>query len=210
MGKLLTIDEAIRLGMGRSANTGAFSTGKVGGGDGAAFDQDQPEFALGVPAGICIRPFYVHVQLQAGVTTADSDENEILLAVDSLGYWNGDGTHTDCNPSNLRTDLDKGSMCTVAQAETGNLTTTPGYAVVAAAAPVLDMELDRVVDTMDDFTNVGIVDHILELKYEPKHPPFLVGPCSLFIYCGGTQATVGNFAQVQWIEGQVSEMIPAV
>lgn len=207
---ILTIDEAIRLGMGRSANCGAFSTGKVGGGDATAIDLDQPEFVIGVPAGICIRPFYVHAQAQAGVTTADSDEVEILLAVDSLGYWNGNGTHTDCNPSNLRTDLDKGSMCTVAQAETGDLTTTPGYAVIAAADPVLDMELDRVVNCTNFGTNVGISEVIVELKYEPKHPPFLVGPCSMFIYMGGTIATIGCFAQVQWIEGQVSEMIPAV
>ena len=207
---VLTIDEAIRLGMGRSANCGAFSTGKVGGGDGTIIDQNQPELVIGIPAGICIRPFYVHAQLQAGVTTADSDEVEILLAIDSLGYWDGNGTNTDVNPSNLRTDLDKGSMCTVAQAETGDLTTTPGYAVIAAAAPVLDMELDRVVNSTNFGTNVGIVDLILELKYEPKHPPFLIGPCSLFVYAGGTIATIGNFVQVQWIEGQVAEMVPAI
>ena len=207
---VLTIDEAIQLGMGRSANTGAFSTGKVGGGAGTTILIDEPEFIIGVPAGICIRPFYVHAQLQAGVTTTDSDEAEILLAVDSLGYWNGNGTSTPCNPSNLRTDLDKGSMCTVAQAVTGALTTTPGYAIIAAADPVLDIELDRVVNTTNFGTNVGISDVILELKYEPEYPLFIIGPATLVVYCGGTRATIGNFVQAQWIEGQIAEMIPAV
>ena len=207
---VLTNDEAIRLGMGHSGLCGDFSTGKVGGGDATALDLNQPEFVIGIPAGVCIRPISVYVQVQAGVTTGDANETEALIAVDSLGYWNGNGTHTIVVPSNLRTDLDKGSMCTVAQAETGDLTTTPGYAIIAAAEPVLDMELDRVVSTANFGDATGIWDRIVELKWQPKHPPYLVGPCSLIVYFGGTIATVGGFVQATWIEGKVSDLLPAV
>jgi hypothetical protein len=210
MADVLTIEEAIQLGMGRSANCGAFSTGKVGGGNGTVFDLNQPELVIGIPAGLCIRPFSINVQVQPGVTTADSDEMECLIAVDSLGLWRGDGTNTVVNPSNLRSDLDKGSACRVAQAETGDLTTTPGYAVAAGAEPVLDMELDRMVKTANFGTNVGITEVQLDLKYAPKHPPYLVGPCSLFVYGGGTRATIGVFVQAQWVEGKISDFLPAI
>lgn len=211
MSVIETIDEAIRLGMGRSANvTAGISTGKVGGGQGTVLVQAQPELIIGVPANICIRPISVYVQVQTGVTTTDADESEILVAVDSLGYYSGDGTHTVVNPSNLRSDLDKGSSCRVAQAVVANATTTPGYAIIAAAAPVLDIELDRTVQTANFGDATGITSPHLELKWEPQHPPYLVGPCSLLVYFGGTRATVGGFVQARWVEGKISDFLPAV
>ena len=205
-----TIEELIQKGWGRSVTVGALSTGIVGGGDGTVFDQDQPEFAIGVPAGVCIRPFYAEVVVQGGVATTDSDETEALIAVDSLGLWTGDGTLTNENPSNLRTDLDKGSMCRVGSAFTGNMTTTPGNGGTAAA-PVLDMELARVVEINDQAGTVASATYrIIRLEYQPNYPPFLVGPCTLLGYWGGTRATVGGFAVIQWVEGPVSEMLPAL
>ena len=205
-----TIEELIQKGWGRSANVGTLSTGIVGGGDGTVFDQDQPEFAIGVPAGVCIRPFYIEVVVQGGIATTDSDETEALIAVDSLGLWTGDGTVTNENPSNLRTDLDKGSMCRVGSAFTGNMTTTPGNGGTAAA-PVLDMELARIVEINDQAGTVASAAYrIIRLEYAPNYPPFLIGPCTLLGYWGGTRATVGGFAIVQWVEGPVSEMLPAI
>ena len=205
-----TIEELIQKGWGRSVTVGALSTGIVGGGDGTVFDQDQPEFAIGVPAGVCIRPFYAEVVVQGGVATTDSDETEALIAVDSLGLWTGDGTLTNENPSNLRTDLDKGSMCRVGSAFTGNITTTPGNGGTAAA-PVLDMELARIVEINDQAGTVASAAYrIIRLEYEPNYPLFLVGPCTLLGYWGGTRATVGGFAVIQWVEGPVSEMLPAL
>ncbi len=204
---LESIDEMISKGWGRSALCGAFSTGKVGGGATNVLDLDQPELIIGVPAGLAIRPFRIGVQVQGGAITTDADETELLIAVDSLGLWKGNGTHTDVTPSNLRTDLDKGSACRVAQAETGDLETTPGYGVMASADPVLDMELARMVQTIDIGTNAGHTANMLNFLYEPDYPPILVGPCTLFVYFGGTVATVGGFAQAQWVEGPKSEMV---
>ena len=99
---LLSIDEMIARGMGRAVTVGALSTGIVGGGAGTVLDQNQPELAIAVPSGHVIRPFYAAVQVQPGAAGTDADETEILIAVDSLGLWTGDGTVTNENPSNLR------------------------------------------------------------------------------------------------------------
>ncbi len=205
---VLSIDEAIAQGMGRSANTGGFSTGKVGGGAGNVMLIDEPELIIGVPPGYCIRPFYIAVQIQGGAIGTDADENECLIAVDSLGYWRNDGTATPVAPSNLRTDIDKGSACNVGAAVTGAITTTPGYAVIAAAAPVLDLELGREVMQIDVATNAGNTDVAINYVYQPKHPIFIAGPATLLVYFGGTVATVGGFIQAQWIEGLTKDLLP--
>ena len=166
--------------------------------------------AVGVPAGVCIRPFSIYAQCQPGVSTADADEAEILIAVDSLGLWLGDANCTILTPSNLRTDLDKGSACRCGEVWTGAMTTTPGYAVAAAAAPVLDMELDRAVMTTN-FGDATFYDHReLKVKYQPSNPPYLVGPCTLIGYMGGTIDIVGGFIQCNWVEGSVAQMLPAI
>ena len=199
------IEEMILKGMGRSVTVGAFSTGIVGGGAGTVLDIDQPEFVIGVPAGYFIRPIFVNMSVQPGIETADSDEADLLLAVDSLGLWSGDGTSTAENPSNLRTDLDKGSACRVGSAFTADMTTTPGNGG-SAADPVLDMELMRVSQISNFGDATGISHRSLELLFQPNYPPILVGPCSLIGYWGGTIATVGGFAVIQWVEGPTRDL----
>ena len=199
---LPSIDEMIARGMGRMVAVGAFSTGIVGGGAGTVYDQDQPEFAIGVPGGHVIRPFYVEIVVQGGLSTADSDETEALIAVDSLGLWRGDGTYTFETPSNMRTDFEKGSACRCGSAFTGNMTTNPRGLTEAAAAPVLDIELARVVETSDlQGTAANMVYRNIRLLYNPDYPLFLVGPCTLLGYWGGTIATIGGFAVIKWVEG---------
>ena len=204
-----TIDELIAQGMGRAVTVGAFSTGIVGGGAGTVLDLDQPELVIGVPSGYVIRPIYISCQVQPALAVTDSDENEILFAVDSLGLWSGAGTSTAEQPSNLRTDLDKGSACRVGSAFSADMTTTPKFG--AAADPVLDMELDRLTDHVDIQGTAATIWHAqLRLLYMPNFPPFLVGPCSLLVYFGGTAATIGGFVQASWVEGKVSDMLAAV
>ena len=200
------IDSMIARGMGRQVTVGAFSTGIVGGGAGTILDLDQPELVIGVPAGYVIRPLRLSGQVQVGLTAADNDESEILFAVDSLGLWSGDGTFTMEEPSNMRTDLAKGSGCRVGSAFTADMTTTPKFGV--AADPVLDMELARAVETFDVFST-GTTDLLkrLDLLYEPMWGPMLVGPCSLLVYFGGTIATIGGFVQASWVEGRIEEFV---
>lgn len=205
----LTIEEAIALGMGRSMTVGAFSTGIVGGGAGTVLDLDQPEFAVAVPAGYVIRPFYVEIAVQGGISTLDSDETEALLAADSRSRWAGDGTFTAEQPSNLRSDLVEGSACLCGSAFTADMTTT--NEVGTAADPNLDMELARIVETADQAgTAANVAYRVIRLVYEPRYAPYLVGPCTLLGYWGGTVATVGGFAVVQWVEGKISDLLPAI
>ena len=196
------IDDMIAAGMGRIMTVGAFSSG-VGGGAAAIIDIDQPQFVVGVPAGHAIRPIRLAAQLQAGLIAADDDENEILFAVDSLGLWSEDGTRTAETPSNMRSDLAKGSACKCASAFSADMTTTPNGA--AAADPVLDIELARVVERVDITTAAGLLLQRLDLVYEPRHPPLLVGPCTLIGYWGGTVEPGGGFAQAAWVEGRVAD-----
>ena len=194
------IDYMISRGMGRQVTVGAFSTGIVGGGAGTILDLDQPELVIGVPAGVVIRPLRFSAQVQVALVAADNEENEILLAVDSLGAWNGDGTFTLETPSNMRTSSLVGSACAVGSAFSADMTTKPVNG--PAADPVLDIELARAVETFDIFsTGVGVLLKRIDLLYEPIHPPYLVGPASLIVYFGGTVANVGGFIQGAWIEG---------
>ena len=207
----VTIHEQIAKGMGRNLTIGAFSTGLAGGGALLVIDIDRPLMVVGVPAGVCIRPFSIYAQCQPGISTADDDEAEILIAVDSLGLYTGaDNDHTIEIPSNLRTDLDKGSACRCGSVWTGDMETTPGYAVAVGADPVLDLELDRKV-MATNFGDATFYSEVqMNLKYEPKEAPYLIGPCSLIVYMGGTIDIVGGFVQANWVEGSLAQMIPAI
>ena len=91
-------------------------------------------------------------------------------------------------------------MCRVGSAFSADMTTTT--AAGTAADPVLDMELDRVVETVDVSTAVAVNVHQLTMKYQPEYPPMLVGPASICVYWGGTVATIGGFCQLGWVEGR--------
>ena len=194
------IHQMIAQGMGRIAVVGAFSTPGAGGGVANVIDLDQPRLAVAIPGGVVIRPLFCHCQVQPGLIAADNDENEILLGVDVLGMWTGDGTSTAEQPVNMRSDLGRGSVCRVGSTFSGNMTTT--NAAGTAAAPVVDMELERMVEHVDVSTGVSVNVHQLMMKYQPEYPPLIAGPATLLLYYGGTVALVGGFAQVGWLEGR--------
>lgn len=212
---LPSIEELIEKGYGRGMTVGALSTGIVGGGNGDIVDLDQPEFVVGVPAGFWIKPFYVEIVVQGGLATTDSDETEALLAVDVLGTYSTEPTPTGAAvtntpelPVNLRTSLGRGSACKCASAFVVDMVTR--NLIGTEADPVLDLELARVVETADlQGTAANMVYRNIKLVYAPAHAPLIVGPASLIGYWGGTRATIGGFAVVQWVEGPVS-MLEAV
>jgi len=180
---------AILQGRGFQVDVGAFSTGIVGGGAVTIFDIDRPELLISVPSGTSIIPIRVAIQVQPGLAATDLDENEILVGVDIAKAFDASGTYT--SETALKMYLGQGtSLCTCASAFTAN-----------ATAPVIGMELARKVETMDLLgTPANGWAHQLDLVYEPNCPPVLVGPCCLVAYWGGTVATIGGFAQVQWLE----------
>ena len=202
---LISIDEAIAKGMGRSITVGALTT-PVGGTTVVLLAQ--PMVAIGVPAGYCIRPIYISIATSGILVVADNDEVDILVAVDAKGYWQGSGTFTNEVASNLRTDLAGGSACRTGSVFTADLTTVNKEQV--AAAPVAETELHHVFYAAD-LSGVAANAHWRNVKllYQPKYPPFLVGPCTLFCNWGGTTAAPA-FASVQWIEGRTRDLLEPV
>ena len=177
----------IARGYGRHVDVGAFSTPIVGGGNGTILDQDQPEFCLSVATGYTIIPLRFHIQCQGPLLAADSEETEILIAVDRVAAWAGDGTVTSETPLNMKTSGSAADV-TCFSAGTANITN-----------PTLGYELAHKVK-IGDFqgTPANAMWTDLELLYEPKNPPFLVGPCAVYGYWGGTVATTG-FANLDFL-----------
>lgn len=196
------LDKMIGKGYGKSFTIGAFST-PVGGGTVLAIAQ--PHFVYGIPAGLVVRPILVDSVLFGGISTLDADETEILVAVDSLGEWRGDGTSTVETASNMNSHYDKGSLGRGGSAFSANMTTSPRNGA-AAAAPVLDMELARLAETADQAgTAANVAYRQRKLLYEPNYPVWLEGPCSLIVYVGGTVA-VTALTVVQIVEAPIDVM----
>lgn len=205
------IDHMIARGMGRHMTVGAESTGIVGGGAGTVLDLDQPEVAIGVPEGYAIKLLRITAQVQVALAAADNDENEIVFGVDVRGSLQGPLSAETCTietPVNMRTDLGFGSACQCASAFTADMQIKPKYA--AASDPYADsialLELCRTVQTFDIMgTATNAFFKILEVTYQPIWPLLLVGPCTVLGYWGGTVATIGGFAQLNWVEGRVED-----
>lgn len=180
--------EAIKAGRGFHMDVGAFSTPIQGGGVGTILDQDEPEGIVSCPSGTVIIPIRIHVVCQMPIMAADSNESEILIAVDKATALAGTGTATTETPINMHTGSSNASLCTCVSATS-----------VAYTSPTLGMELGHAVRIADYGDATGQSWQELSLLYEPITPPILVGPCAIYIYWGGTVATTG-FAQVEWIE----------
>lgn len=169
-------------------DAGAFSTPIVGGGNGTVLDQDQPEFGVSVPSGYTLIPLRIHVNCQTPLIASDSDESEILIAADrAAAFAVGSGTVVTETPVNLRSSTTGGCNATCFSAGTGDITN-----------PTLNYELAHAVRIGDvQTTPANALWGKLDLLYEPKFPPFFIGPACIYGYWGGTVATSG-FAQVEF------------
>lgn len=180
------VHSLVMRGMGYHVSIGALSTPITGGGAGTILDLDQPEGILSVPSGYTMIPLRISAQCHTPLLATDADESEILFAVDRAAAWAVDGTYTAESAFNMRTDLGAGGPIQCASAFTADTTD-----------PVLDIELARAVRTGDmNGTPANALWGELSLVYEPKYPPFIVGPAMIVLYWGGTVATTG-FAQAQ-------------
>ena len=197
------LDKMIRDGYGQRVTVGAFSTGVNPGTN--ILDLDIPALAVAVPPGFVLRPIFCSMQVHGTTIAASDDESEMLLAVDSLGLWTGDGTSTAENVSNMNAKFDKGSAARVGSEFTADMTTTPPPNGQAAADPVLDIELHRSVATAEIVTAVNTYWFQNDFLYQPNYPEWLTGPCTLIAYFGGTVALTG-FLQAAWVLSAVNIM----
>jgi hypothetical protein len=189
------IQDAILQGLGYIANVGALSTPIVGGGDGDVVDLDQPEFGMIIPDGTIIVPIRLAIQLTTPLLATDEDEIEALAFVDTTAATVAaalDGTWANTiTPKNMRIALNNihSSECTV-----------KSVCSVDTTDPTESIDLAHIQITGDVQGTAGNGMWTKpELLYEPAHPPYIVGPASLFAYWGGTVATSG-FMQFFWIE----------
>ncbi len=176
------MDSMVARGLAWQTNVGDLTTPIAGGGDTAIIDIDQPRLAIGVPAGLCMRPLRISVHCEPPLIAADNDEMEILIAVDRATFLPTDGTFVTEVPTNMRTDNVGGCPLTVNSLYSANMT-----------APTLAIELDRAIKVVD-IVGAGATSAFwadLELVYEPERPPYIVGPATLYVYFGGTVATSG-------------------
>lgn len=198
------IDLLIATGHGHHVSVGALTTPIQGGGAGTNIAIDQPQGLLGIGSNQCLIPIRIKVEVEVGLVAADSEVDEILIGVDTGNSPDGVNETTAFNEDvfNMRLDLGKSKIAEIQawSAITSALTT----------APTIDMELDRAQQFRELGTDVGLNHTQLELLYEPKHPPLLVGGAegiSLMVYWGGTVAVFG-YAQIQacvfpsgWVTG---------
>jgi len=181
---------AIMRGLGFRITVGAFSTPVAGGGATAVLDIDQPRALIGIPSGYHLVPLDFNVQCQVPLLATDSDESEILFAVDRTQDVSTTGTSTAETIYNMRTALGTaGSVATARSVFTANMT-----------LPVLEIELARAV-IVGDVQGVAATAlwTPLRLDYAPQFPDLITGPAMVAVYWGGTVATTG-FGQFSWIE----------
>lgn len=172
----------VARGYGWHADSGAFSTPGAGGGASAVIDQDRPNMLISVASGYTLIPLRIHVCAQAPILASDSDEAEILIAADIAAAAAGIGSATTAvTPVNMRTSTSGSCPATVYKTLSANITN-----------PTLGVELAHKVIVGDV---QGIAANAmwtgLECVYEPVTPVFLVGPCAIYVYHGGTVATTG-------------------
>jgi len=204
-GELFTqdwIQAAILEGRGFIANVGAFSTPVVGGGAGTIVDLDQPEFGMIIPDGKTIVPIRMAFQLTTPLLATDADEAEALAFVDTTAATVAaalDGTWANTiTPKNMRIAQTNrySSECTVKSVCSGD-TTDPTESI--------DLIHGIIVGDMNG-TPANAMWTKNEVLYEPKNPPLIVGPASLFAYWGGTVATYA-FMQFFWLEFASTELV---
>jgi len=195
------IQAAILEGYGFIANVGSLSTPVVGGGDGTTVDQNQPEFGMIIPDGKTIVPIRLAIQLSTPLLATDEDEAEAVAIVDVTAATVAaalDGTWANTiTPTNMRIALAnrKASTCTVKSVCSGDTTN-----------PTISTELDHAIIVGDmNGTPANALWTKNGLLYEPKNPPYIVGPSSLFAYWGGTVA-VNGFMQFFWLELPSSQL----
>lgn len=175
----------IARGYGWHADEGAFSTPAAGGGAAAIIDIDRPNMLISVPAEYTLIPLRIHTAAHIPLGAADSDESEIVFAVDPSSAAAGITTQTTrVTPVNMRTT------------SLANATDTcPARVFITLSAditvPVLSFELGHAVKIFETKTDVSVLWTDLTLTYEPMCPPFIRGPACLYVYHGGTVATTG-------------------
>lgn len=177
------LQSQVARGFGWIVQVGDLSTPIAGGGDTAILDADKPQLVMDVQAGTTLRPIRIAVDCETPLIATDGDTSEIVLSVDRTNVSGANATNgTVETVFNMRTDIVGGSPVSVVSAVTTNL----------SAAPTVSAELQRANVVADIAgTPVNSLWGSLKMLYQPKYPPFIVGPATVLVHFGGTVATSG-------------------
>jgi len=147
-----------------------------------AYDPTHPSILLDVPDGSVFIPVHVDICYE----DASSTDNYIIIGCEDICTYVSGGTAVSaCN--NLRTDNPYASAITAKYTGDSQLTATdPG---------VTERILFSYVNAFLDATT----SPPMQVIWEPKSPPILVGPASFFAYCYGAAAPEFSFS-IQWVE----------
>lgn len=171
----------VARGFGWVVQVGDLTTPIQGGGALTVIDANQPEVVVDVPAGTTMRPIRIAVDAETPLIVTDDDESEILIVVDRANVSGAVASNgTVETVFNMRTDIVGGSPLSVVSAITSDLNSDPA----------ISAELQRA-NVVADLAGTPVTSlwGSLKLLYEPRIPPYIVGPATLVIYWGGTVAT---------------------
>jgi len=173
----------VARGFGWVVQVGDLTTPIAGGGDTAIIDANKPQLVMDVPAGTTLRPIRIAVDCETPLIATDDDESEIVLSIDRTNVSGATATNgTVETVFNMRTDIVGGSPVSVVSAISTNLT----------GDPAISAELQRA-NVVADLAGTPVTSlwGSLKMLYEPKYPPFIVGPATVVVHFGGTVATSG-------------------
>ncbi len=158
---------------------GGIETMITGGGNGTVVNGDQPELGISVREGYYLVPMEIIVSTRCKLD-ADTQTTNILVIEDRAAGVPADGTKTAATPLNL---LDGGPAF-------------PGDAFTACTADMTDPTVSAIIAHAsilgnDNGTAGNLSFPELALNYCPTVPEFIAGPCSVYVYWGGTAATEG-------------------
>jgi len=181
LGQLFTANWKERLllaGRMWSITVGSVASGadvaEVAGAGGGVVDGDQPDIAIGVPAGFYLIPISCKVSAHGDVSNADADEANMVLWTSRAGNLVADGTVTTYTPLNC---LDGGPSFPGSAFHTCTADCT-----IPACSQILDYDCWQ----SSQIGANGAAVATLRMNYEPKVPQILAGACSVYLCYGGT------------------------
>lgn len=155
-----------------------------------AYDEDQPQFVVRVPANVVIVPLSIAVQLEDSAGT----DNEVIFGTAQNDIGDGSSSAATIGPRTAHTANGRASSCTPRQLYTGNSTAlTNMLEFFRATYPFADATTDPVKRFVWDYLQSGLV-------------PVLKGPASLIGWIAGATTAPAGFATVAWAEFDAADL----
>lgn len=153
-----------------------------------AYDEDQPQFALTVPAGLVVIPLRLENTFQDQLGT----DNHVIWSRTSNDI--GTATSTALAITNMRTDAPRNSGCTASGLYTANAIAATGL-----------IEFKRFVDPFAVVSTGPRPQFTWDIK-EESDIPILVGPATLQNHIYATTDGPEGFGEYVWVELETSEI----